>query len=69
MATANAPTHRASLLAGLRTGGVRSASANMPQTAAPGPSSFNIPRIVTPQNEDLYIQEEEDELAELMGED
>lgn len=67
MATANAPTPRASLLAGLRTGGVRSASANMPQTAAPGTSSFNIPRIVTPQNEDLYIQEEEDELPNMMA--
>lgn len=62
MATANAPTPRASLLAGLRTGGVRSASANMPQTAAPGTSSFNIPRI----NEELYLREEEDELPNMM---
>lgn len=67
MATANAPNPRASLLAGLRTGGVRSASANVPQTAAPGASSFNIPRIVTPQNEGLYTQEEEDELPNMMA--
>jgi hypothetical protein len=42
----NPPTTRASLLAGLRTGGVRSASsplANIPHTAAPS-GSFNIPR-------------------------
>ncbi|KAI0728743.1 hypothetical protein C8Q72DRAFT_994164 [Fomitopsis betulina] len=63
MATANVPNPRASLLAGLRTGGVRSASANMPQTAAPDTSSFNIPRI----NEELYLQEEEDELTNMMA--
>lgn len=63
MATANVPNPRASLLAGLRTGGVRSASANMPQTAAPDTSSFNIPCI----NEELYLQEEEDELTNMMA--
>ena len=36
-------TNRASLLANLRTGGVRSVSGNMPQTAAPNVQSFNIP--------------------------
>ncbi|CCM02834.1 uncharacterized protein FIBRA_04946 [Fibroporia radiculosa] len=66
MATTPAPNPRASLLAGLRTGGVRSASGptgNVPHTAAPA-GAFNIPRIVsTPHNEMLYIQEEEaDEL-------
>lgn len=35
--------NRASLLSGLRTGGVRSASGPMPHTAAPG-GSFQIPR-------------------------
>ncbi|KAJ7706406.1 hypothetical protein B0H17DRAFT_1326064 [Mycena rosella] len=44
MATTNTSApNRASLLAGLRTGGVRSSS-NIPHTAAPG-GSFNIPRI------------------------
>jgi len=38
--------NRASLLSGLRTGGVRSTSANVPHTAAPG-ASFNIPRFAS----------------------
>jgi hypothetical protein len=43
MATAT-PNQRASLLAGLRTGGVRSVSgAAVPHTAAPG-GAFNVPR-------------------------
>jgi hypothetical protein len=41
MPAASAPSPRASLLAGLRTGGVRSTSASIPHTAAPG-GSFNI---------------------------
>lgn len=39
----SSPPNRASLLAGLRTGGVRSTSTSFPHTAAPG-ASFNIPR-------------------------
>ncbi|CAL1702295.1 unnamed protein product [Somion occarium] len=71
MATTAAPNHRASLLAGLRTGGVRSTSgpmANVPHTAAPG-GSFNMPRYVSNgyngYNDSLY--EEEDELADMMS--
>ena len=39
--------NRASLLAGLRTGGVRSTTNPLPQSAAPTVSSFNIPQIHT----------------------
>ncbi|KAH9894296.1 hypothetical protein C8Q73DRAFT_647148 [Cubamyces lactineus] len=70
MATTPAPNPRASLLAGLRTGGVRSASgpmANVPHTAAPT-GTFNIPRIITPnQEDDFYPPEEEDELSNMMS--
>lgn len=60
MATAPAPNPRASLLAGLRTGGVRSTSANIPHTAAPG-GSFNInpPRFVS-NSQYISFPEEED---------
>jgi len=54
---APAPNPRASLLAGLRTGGVRSTStpsANVPHTAA----TFNFPRFAS-QNGQLFLQEEE----------
>lgn len=70
MDTAHAPSPRASLLAGLRTGGVRSASSpmgNVPHTAAPG-GSFNVPRFL-PQTHDtgIYPQEDdEDELSNMM---
>lgn len=37
--------NRASLLAGLRTGGVRSTTNPLPQSAAPTVSSFNIPQM------------------------
>ena len=61
MAATPAPNPRASLLAGLRTGGVRSSSGPVPHTAAPA-GTFNIPRIVTPNQEDNYYPpEEEDE--------
>ncbi|KAI9001227.1 hypothetical protein BD414DRAFT_505012 [Trametes punicea] len=70
MAATPAPNPRASLLAGLRTGGVRSASgpmANVPHTAAPT-GSFNIPRIIAPNQEDnFYPPEEEDELSNMMS--
>lgn len=68
MATTAAPNPRASLLSGLRTGGVRSASgpmANIPHTAAPG-GSFNIPRHVSNGYADP-VYEEEDELAEMVS--
>ncbi|TBU48469.1 hypothetical protein BD309DRAFT_853820 [Dichomitus squalens] len=70
MAATPAPNPRASLLAGLRTGGVRSASGsmpNVPHTAAPA-GTFNIPRIITPNQEDnFYPPEEEDELSDMMS--
>ncbi|KAI0080755.1 hypothetical protein K474DRAFT_1704558 [Panus rudis PR-1116 ss-1] len=69
MATASAPNPRASLLAGLRTGGVRSASnpmANVPHTAAPG-ASFNVPRFPSQSYKDAYYTPEEaDELADMV---
>nr|VWO97331.1 Uncharacterized protein [Ganoderma boninense] len=70
MAATPAPNPRASLLAGLRTGGVRSASGtipNVPHTAAPA-GTFNIPRIIAPKQEDnLFPPEEEDELSSMMS--
>ncbi|KAH7916751.1 hypothetical protein BJ138DRAFT_995188 [Hygrophoropsis aurantiaca] len=68
MATAHHPNHRASLLNGLRTGGVRSASMNVPHTAAPG-GSFNIPRFAS--NSMQYcsspVEEDMDEVGELFS--
>ncbi|KAI0254296.1 hypothetical protein BJV78DRAFT_1280308 [Lactifluus subvellereus] len=66
--SAQAPTHRASLLAGLRTGGVRSASmASVPHTAAPG-ASFNIPsRFPSATYTQQYIGEEDDQLSDLIS--
>jgi hypothetical protein len=60
MATAPAPNPRASLLAGLRTGGVRSTSSTIPHTAAPG-GSFNInpPRFAS-NSQYISFPEEED---------
>jgi hypothetical protein len=55
--------HRASLLNGLRTGGVRSVSANVPHTAAPG-ATFNIPRF-PPHSQNAFVEEEEDQVLEL----
>ncbi|THH33712.1 hypothetical protein EUX98_g398 [Antrodiella citrinella] len=69
MATAPVPNSRASLLAGLRTGGVRSASGpmNVPHTAAPT-GTFNIPRQQSAvYNSSLYASEEEDELADMFS--
>ncbi|KAL4241278.1 hypothetical protein ABKN59_000224 [Abortiporus biennis] len=66
MATTSAPNPRASLLAGLRTGGVRSASGNVPHTAAPG-ATFNVPRYAPTNNDSYYLQEEQDELADMMA--
>ncbi|EGO01744.1 hypothetical protein SERLA73DRAFT_177212 [Serpula lacrymans var. lacrymans S7.3] len=68
MATAPPPNPRASLLNGLRTGGVRSVSMNMPHTAAPG-SSFNLPRFASNSIQHPVYPEEEDidEVAELFS--
>jgi hypothetical protein len=55
--------NRASLLNGLRTGGVRSASANIPHTAAPG-ATFNVPRF-PPNSQNAFAEEEEDQVLEL----
>ena len=68
MASAPAPTHRASLLAGLRTGGVRSTSmAGVPHTAAPC-ASFNIPpRYASAAYNQLSIVEEDDQLADMFS--
>jgi len=66
MTTAN-PNHRASLLAGLRTGGVRSSSLNVPHTAAPT-GSFNVSRFPSQQYHSSNIfpeEEEEDQIAEM----
>lgn len=59
-------SHRASLLNGLRTGGVRSASANVPHTAAPG-ATFNVPRFPSHTNANnlSYPEEEDDQLADM----
>ena len=60
-----APNPRASLLSGLRTGGVRSASgslANIPHTAAPG-GGFQIPRFTS--NAQYYPEEDEHGITEM----
>jgi len=57
---------RASLLAGLRTGGVRSATQpTVPQTAAPG-GSFNVPRFASYSAQHIP-EEEADELADMVS--
>lgn len=63
MAATQAPNHRASLLSGLRTGGVRSASGPMvsiPHSAAPC-GSFNFPRYASNVQHYPTFPEEEDE--------
>ncbi|RDB23218.1 hypothetical protein Hypma_009569 [Hypsizygus marmoreus] len=64
MTTASAPNPRASLLAGLRTGGVRSTSSSIPQTAAPG-ATFNIPRFASQNHSSSFPEDEEDQLADI----
>lgn len=60
-----APNSRASLLAGLRTGGVRSTSAAMPHTAALG-GSFNASRFASQHHHaSVYPEEDEDQVLEL----
>ncbi|KAG7448985.1 uncharacterized protein BT62DRAFT_928989 [Guyanagaster necrorhizus] len=60
------PNNRASLLAGLRTGGVRSSSTTLPHTAAPG-ASFNITRFASQHHQPSSFPEEDedDQLAEM----
>jgi hypothetical protein len=54
--------NRASLLSGLRTGGVRSASGpTMPHTAAPG-ASFNIPRFASASHPQAIYEDASDAL-------
>ncbi|KAG1820404.1 uncharacterized protein BJ212DRAFT_1297805 [Suillus subaureus] len=59
--------NRASLLNGLRTGGVRSTSMSGPHTAALG-GSFNIPRFVSNQHS-VFVEDDDgmDEVAELFS--
>jgi len=65
MSTTPAPNPRASLLNGLRTGGVRSTSANVPHTAAPG-GSFNVPRFPSQQHSSsTYPVEDETQSTEI----
>ncbi|KAI6047378.1 hypothetical protein EDC04DRAFT_2623037 [Pisolithus marmoratus] len=65
MATAHHTSHRASLLNGLRTGGVRSTSMSAPHTAAPG-VSFNIPRFASTSVQQSAVDEEDlDQVGEL----
>ncbi|KAG1780224.1 hypothetical protein EV702DRAFT_964842 [Suillus placidus] len=55
--------NRASLLNGLRTGGVRSTSMSGPHTAALG-GSFNVPRFVSNQHS-VFAEEEDDDMDEV----
>ncbi|GLB33593.1 hypothetical protein LshimejAT787_0104770 [Lyophyllum shimeji] len=64
MTTAPAPTSRASLLSGLRTGGVRSTSSSIPHTAAPG-ATFNVPRFASQHHSNPFPEEEEDQFVEM----
>ncbi|KAL4081699.1 hypothetical protein V8B97DRAFT_82515 [Scleroderma yunnanense] len=67
MATAHHPSRRASLLNGLRTGGVRSTSMSAPHTAAPG-GSFNIPRFVSTSIQQSPFEEEDlDQVSDLFS--
>lgn len=67
MATAHHPSHRASLLNGLRTGGVRATSMSAPHTAAPG-GSFNIPRFTsTSFQQPVFDEEDLDDVSDLFS--
>jgi hypothetical protein len=57
--TTASPNPRASLLSGLRTGGVRS---TVPQTAAPG-GSFHIPRL--PLHSSTFPEEDDDQMVQV----
>jgi len=61
------PSHRASLLSSLRTGGVRSASmVGVPHTAAPG-ASFDISRFSAGTYNQQSFREEDDQLSDLFS--
>jgi len=62
--TTASPNPRASLLSGLRTGGVRSASAAVPHTAAPG-GSFNVPRFASQLHSSVFPEEDDDQMAQV----
>lgn len=64
MTTAPPPNSRASLLAGLRTGGVRSTSASIPHTAAPG-GAFNLPRFASQHHSAVFPEEGDDQVLEM----
>ncbi|KAG6886067.1 hypothetical protein C0993_004057 [Termitomyces sp. T159_Od127] len=58
------PNPRASLLSGLRTGGVRSTSASLPHTAAPA-ASFNVPRFSSQHHLSTAFNEQDDQLTDM----
>ncbi|KAJ6629200.1 hypothetical protein B0H10DRAFT_1776739 [Mycena sp. CBHHK59/15] len=62
--TSTSPNPRASLLSGLRTGGVRSASATVPHTAAPG-GSFNVPRFASQLHSSIFPEEDDDQMGQV----
>lgn len=62
MTVVSPPNPRASLLAGLRTGGVRSTSTSIPHTAAPG-ASFHFPRFASQHHPSPLYEDEEDHAA------
>ena len=62
MTVVSAPNPRASLLAGLRTGGVRSTSTSIPHTAAPG-AFFHIPRFASQHHPSPLYEDGEGQAA------
>ncbi|KAF8922565.1 hypothetical protein CPB85DRAFT_1427860 [Mucidula mucida] len=54
--------NRASLLSGLRTGGVRSTSTSMPHTAGVA-GSFSIPRFASQHHQSIFPEEDEDDFV------
>ncbi|KAJ6599281.1 hypothetical protein DFH09DRAFT_31132 [Mycena vulgaris] len=62
--TTASPNPRASLLSGLRTGGVRSTSASVPHTAAPG-GSFNVPRFASQLHSSIFPEEDDDQMVDV----
>lgn len=64
MTTAPTTNSRASLLSGLRTGGVRSSSATIPHTALPG-ATFNVPRLAPNALSGNFVDEEQDFVPEM----
>lgn len=58
-------SHRASLLNGLRTGGVRSVSASVPHTSAPAATTFSVNRFPTQPHPTNIFPEEDNQLPEM----